>query len=113
LKVHVNQFRPLQSGDFRQGQAGQRANGNKGASHFEQRRAFKASGNYGVFKVETITRLANALKIEIYELFIVPLSPAMEMKRSHEVIIADLKDIVKEAIDEAFEQGRKRRKKRK
>jgi transcriptional regulator with XRE-family HTH domain len=64
-------------------------------------------------KVETIARLASALKIEIYELFIVPLSPVMEMKMSHEVIIAELRGIVKEAIDEAFEQERKRRKKRK
>ena len=64
-------------------------------------------------KVETIERLANALNVEIYELFIVPLSPVMEMKRLHEAIIADLKDIVKESVDEAFEQERKKQKKRK
>jgi transcriptional regulator with XRE-family HTH domain len=63
-------------------------------------------------KVETIERLANALNVEIYELFIVPLSPIMEMKRLHEALIADLKDIVKESVDEAFEQERKKQKKR-
>jgi transcriptional regulator with XRE-family HTH domain len=63
-------------------------------------------------KVETIERLASALNVEIYELFIVPLSPAMEMKKFHEAIIADLKDIVKESVDEAFEHERKRQKKK-
>ena len=64
-------------------------------------------------KVDTIERLANALNVEIYELFIVPLSPAMEMKKLQESIITELKDIVKESVDEAFEQERKRKKKRK
>jgi transcriptional regulator with XRE-family HTH domain len=63
-------------------------------------------------KVETIERLAKSLNVEIYELFIVPLSPAMEMKNIHEAIIADLKDIVKESVDEAFEQERKKQEKR-
>jgi len=60
-------------------------------------------------KVETIERLAKALNIEIYELFIVPLSPLNEMKYLHQTIIADLKDIVKESVEEAFEQERKKR----
>ena len=64
-------------------------------------------------KVDTIERLANALNVEIYELFIVPLSPAMEMKKLQESIITELKDIVKESVDDAFEQERKRKKKRK
>jgi transcriptional regulator with XRE-family HTH domain len=64
-------------------------------------------------KVETIERLAKALNIETYELFIAPLSPAMEMKKIKESIIADLKDIVKESVDEAFEQERKRQRRRK
>jgi len=61
-------------------------------------------------KVETIERLAKALNVEIYELFITPLSPAMEIKNLQESIIAELKDIVKESVDEAFEQERKRQK---
>jgi transcriptional regulator with XRE-family HTH domain len=64
-------------------------------------------------KVQTIERLAKALNIEIYEFFIVPLSPAKEIKKLQESIIAELKDIVKESVDEAFEQERKRQKKRK
>jgi transcriptional regulator with XRE-family HTH domain len=61
-------------------------------------------------KVETIERLANVLNVDIYELFIVPLSPAMEMKKYRETLIADLKDIVKESVDEAFAQERRRQK---
>ena len=64
-------------------------------------------------KVETIERLAKALNVEVYELFIAPLSPDMEMKKAHKAIIAELKDIVKESVDEAFEQDRKRQKKSK
>ena len=62
-------------------------------------------------KVETIELLANALNVEIYELFIVPLSPAMELKKLNELIVSDLKDIVKKSVDEAFAKERKMRKK--
>ena len=62
-------------------------------------------------KVETIERLAKALNVEIYELFIVPHSPAMEIKKLKESIITELKDIVKESVDEAFEQERKKQRK--
>jgi len=64
-------------------------------------------------KVETIERLAKALNVEVYELFILPLYPAMEMKKYHETIINDLKYIVKESVDEAFEQEHIRQKQRK
>jgi transcriptional regulator with XRE-family HTH domain len=62
-------------------------------------------------RVEIIERLAKALNVEIYELFMVPLSPVMEMKKLQESLITDLRDIVKESVDEAFEQERKRQKK--
>jgi transcriptional regulator with XRE-family HTH domain len=62
-------------------------------------------------RVEIIERLANALNIEIYELFIVPLSPAMELKKINESIVADLEDIVMKSVDKAFEKERKRQKK--
>jgi transcriptional regulator with XRE-family HTH domain len=62
-------------------------------------------------RVEIIERLANALNIEIYELFIIPLSPAMELKKFQASLIADLRDVVKESVDEAFEQERKKQKK--
>ena len=61
-------------------------------------------------RVEIIERLAKVLNVEIYELFMVPLSPAMELKKLQESLIADLRDIVKESVDEAFEQERKRQK---
>ena len=65
-------------------------------------------------RVEIIERLANALNVEIYELFIIPLSPAMELKKLNEAIVADLEDIVKksvdQAVDKAFEKERKRQK---
>jgi transcriptional regulator with XRE-family HTH domain len=63
-------------------------------------------------RVETVERLAKVLNVEIYELFVVPFSPTMEMKKLQESIVAELKDIVKESVDEAFEQERKRQKKR-
>jgi transcriptional regulator with XRE-family HTH domain len=64
-------------------------------------------------KVETIERLANALSVEVYELFIAPLYHGMEMKNYHEAIVSNLKDIVKESINEAFEQEHIRQKQRK
>jgi transcriptional regulator with XRE-family HTH domain len=63
-------------------------------------------------RVEIIERLANVLNVEIYELFIVPLSPAMELKKINEAIIADLEDIVMKSVDKAFAQERKRQKRR-
>jgi transcriptional regulator with XRE-family HTH domain len=62
-------------------------------------------------RVEIIERLADALNIEIYELFIVPLSPAMELKKINESIVADIEDIVMKSVDKAFEKERKRQKK--
>jgi transcriptional regulator with XRE-family HTH domain len=62
-------------------------------------------------KVETIEKIAKVLELEIYELLIVPISPAMEMKKLHEIITADLKNIVKESVEDAFEQERKKNKK--
>jgi len=60
--------------------------------------------------VDTIERLANALNVEVYELFIVPLSPAMELKKIHETIIADMKQIVSEAVESAIDLKCKKRK---
>ena len=61
-------------------------------------------------RVEIIERLANALNVEVYELFIVPLSPAMEMKKIHETILADMKQIVTEAVESAIDLKWKKRK---
>ena len=62
-------------------------------------------------RVEIIERLADAMNIEIYELFMVPLSPAMGMKKLNETIAADLEEIVKKSVDEAFAKERKRQRK--
>jgi len=64
-------------------------------------------------KVETIEKLANALNVEVYELFIAPHYHGMEMKNYHEAIVSNLKDIVKESVNEAFEQEHIRQKQRK
>jgi len=64
-------------------------------------------------KVETIERIAKALDIEIYELFITQLSPTMEMKKQQLAIISELKNIVKESVEEAFEQERRKKKSKK
>jgi len=61
-------------------------------------------------KVEIIERFARVLNIEIYELFLVPNSHASEMNKMHQVIIDDIKDIVTEAVAEAFEQEKKKQK---
>ena len=64
-------------------------------------------------KVETIERLAKVLNVEVYELFIVPLYPAIEVEKYHEAVISELRGIVKESVDEAFEQEHIRQKQRK
>jgi len=64
-------------------------------------------------RVEIIERLANILNIEVYELFIVPLSPAMELKKLNESIVSDLEDIVMKSVDKAFEKERKKQKRNK
>ena len=64
-------------------------------------------------KVEVIQRLANALNVEIYELFLVPHSPTKELEKMRELIITELKDIIKETVEEAFENERNLNKKRK
>ena len=62
-------------------------------------------------RVEIIERLADAMNIEIYELFMVPLSPVREMKKLNEAITANLEEIVKKSVDEAFAKERKRQRK--
>ena len=61
-------------------------------------------------RVEIIERLANAMNVEIYELFIIPLSPVNELKNKNETIATDLEKIVIKAVDKAFAKERKRKK---
>ncbi|MCL2793309.1 MAG: helix-turn-helix transcriptional regulator [Spirochaetaceae bacterium] len=55
-------------------------------------------------KADIIERLAKALDIEIYELFLVPHSSLLEVKELHGTIIKELKNIVKESVENAFEK---------
>ena len=49
-----------------------------------------------------VERLANALDIEIYELFINPLSPPEEMERLYQTTAKNIEKIVGEAIEKAL-----------
>ena len=62
-------------------------------------------------KMEVIERFAKVLNVEVYELFIMPDSYISEMNKMYQTIIDDMKDIVKEAVSEAFEKERKKQKK--
>jgi transcriptional regulator with XRE-family HTH domain len=59
-------------------------------------------------KVEVIERFANVLNMEIYELFLEPHSNTSEINKLNPTIIDEIKDIVKEAVTEAFEKERKK-----
>ena len=62
-------------------------------------------------RVEIIERLADAMNVEIYELFIVPLSPIMEKKKLNKAISADLEEIVMKSVEKAFAKERRRQRK--
>jgi hypothetical protein len=42
--------------------------------------------------------MANALNIEIYELFIDPLSPTVEMERLYQTVAKNIEQVVSEAL---------------
>ena len=52
--------------------------------------------NYPTF--ELVERIANALDIEYYELFINPLSPPEEIERIYESVVKNIENVVSEAI---------------
>ena len=56
-------------------------------------------------KSEIIERLANALNIEVHELFIVSRTPVDELEKLHRVIASDIKQIIAESIENAFNKG--------
>jgi transcriptional regulator with XRE-family HTH domain len=62
-------------------------------------------------KVEVIERFAKVLNMEVYELFLVPHSDTSELNTMPQTIIESMKEIVEEAVTEAFEKERKKRKK--
>ena len=53
-------------------------------------------------KMDLVERLANALDMEIYKLFIDPLSPPEEMERLYQSVAKNIENLVSEAIDKAL-----------
>jgi transcriptional regulator with XRE-family HTH domain len=51
---------------------------------------------------ELIERLAGALGIEIYELFVVCHSPEGELERLRQTLIADIRQTIEEAVENAW-----------
>ena len=53
---------------------------------------------------EILERLAAALNIEVYELFLVSPSVKDELNRLHQTIVNEIKQTVAEAVEDAFEK---------
>ena len=51
--------------------------------------------------LDLVERMAKALNIEIYELFINPLSPPEEMERLYETVAKNIEQVVSEAVEKA------------
>jgi len=49
--------------------------------------------------LDLVERMANALNIEIYELFINPLSPPEEMERLYETVAKNIDQLIGESLD--------------
>ena len=64
-------------------------------------------------KVETIKRLASALNVEIYELFIVDRSPKEEMEQLKKELVYELKETVSQAVKESLAEEYKKQKREK
>jgi transcriptional regulator with XRE-family HTH domain len=52
--------------------------------------------------LELTERIAEALGIEIYELFIAPLSPREELERLYDTVARNIDNVVSEAIEKAL-----------
>jgi transcriptional regulator with XRE-family HTH domain len=52
--------------------------------------------------LDLVERIANALNIEIYELFINPLSPHEEMEHLYKEVAKNIEQVVGEAIEKAL-----------
>jgi len=51
--------------------------------------------------LDLVERMAKALNIEIYELFINPLSPPEEMERLYETVAKNIEQVVSKAVEKA------------
>ena len=60
----------------------------------------ETSRNYPT--LDLVERMANALNIEIYELFIDPLSPPEEMERLYQTVAKNIEQVVAEAVEKAL-----------
>jgi len=52
--------------------------------------------------LDLVERMAKALNIEIYELFINPLSPPEEMERLYEVVAKNIEQVVGKAVEKVL-----------
>jgi len=68
----------------------------------EQKRKFPAP--------EVLERIADALEIDVSELFITSVSPQTELKKLHKAILADLNQTIGDAIDKAITDKYKQKK---
>ena len=57
--------------------------------------------------LDLVERMANALNIEIYELFINPLSPPEEMERLYQTVAKNIEQLVSQAIENALVDHKK------
>jgi transcriptional regulator with XRE-family HTH domain len=51
---------------------------------------------------EVLERIADALGIEVYELFWVAASPEAELERLHRTIVDDIRQTIEESVEHAF-----------
>jgi hypothetical protein len=52
--------------------------------------------------LELVERIADALDIEIYELFIDPLSPQEELERLYQTVANNIERVVSEAVEKSL-----------
>ena len=57
--------------------------------------------------LDLVERLANALNIEIYELFINPLSPPEEMERLYQTVAKNIENLISETIEKTLSDMQK------
>jgi len=59
--------------------------------------------------LELVERIANTLEIEVYELFINPLSPHEELERLYQVVAKNIEQVVSQAIENALTDSHKKK----
>ena len=59
--------------------------------------------------LELVERIANTLKIEIYELFIVKPSPENAMERLHDTLVGNIEKVIVDTIENALADKQEKR----